>query len=339
MSSEEIVQAGIAKLKAAGLIDHRTVDSSGVLYPKLPGLGGAGEGISYLRNREALGRYFIRSRAIGNHFLADTSLDLFGRNLKTPIIGAPMSGIDSNLSGQIKEADFLTAIIGGCKDVGSLGACGDSYDTTSNYLAPSVIGNLGGIAVLKPRNISEISVRIQAIVSAGNVAAIGIDLDGVTGLLLGGGMVSRKNIADLKKIRSQFKGAMFLKGLLSVEDASIAYDLGFDAIVVSNHGGRAIEYSPATAHVLPEIAKKFKGKMKILVDGGVRNGFDVFIYLALGADAVLVGRTFLYAAVGGGRSGVAAVISRMTSDLSRAMLLTGCRNLAQISAQSIERYV
>lgn len=337
MNFEEVIQSGKDKLRATGLIELEIHDGQGSLAPRLPGLGWSGDGLSYSRNREALARYCIQTRLIGDNFSPNTSVSIFGEAVSVPILAAPMSGIKTNLREQIDEKVFLDAVLGGCVDAGTLGACGDSFDTTEGYVAATAISKNKGIAVLKPRSLKEIEERIHMLIDS-NVTAIGLDLDGMTGLLLESGKVSRKNKRDLQQIRALFNGPMFLKGILSVEDANTAYQSGFDGIVLSNHGGRSIDYCPAPANVLPLIARKFKGKLKILVDGGIKNGYDAFIYLALGADAVLVGRTVLYGAVGGGRAGVTTVIFRLTSDLSRAMVLTGCKNVGEIGPQSISLY-
>jgi 4-hydroxymandelate oxidase len=337
MNFEEVIRNGKDKLRAAGVVELEVSDEQGNLTSHLPGLGWSGSGLSYSRNREALARYCIQTRLIGDNFSPDASISLFGENLSAPILASPMSGIKTNLREQIDEKIFLDAVLGGCVDAGTLGACGDSFDTTERYIGATVISENKGIAVLKPRSLKEIEERIHMLIDS-HVTAIGLDLDGMTGLLLGTGKVSRKNKQDLKQIRALFSGPMFLKGILSVEDASAAYESGFDGIAISNHGGRSIDYCPAPANVLPSIAREFRGKLKIFADGGIKNGYDIFIYLALGADAVLVGRTVLYAAIGGGRAGVATVISRLNSDLSRAMVLTGCKNIGEIGPESIRLY-
>lgn len=90
-----------------------------------------------------------------------------------------------------------------------------------------------------------------------------------------------------------------LKGIMTVEDAIAAERAGCDGIVVSNHGGRVLDHTPGTIEVLPAIAEQVKGRMAVLMDGGIRDGFDVLKALAFGADAVLIGRPFCLAAVGG----------------------------------------
>jgi isopentenyl diphosphate isomerase/L-lactate dehydrogenase-like FMN-dependent dehydrogenase len=117
---------------------------------------------------------------------------------------------------------------------------------------------------------------------------------------------------------------------MTPDDALLAGEAGAAGICVSNHGGRALDHSAGTADVLPAIADKVKGKMVILVDGCVHYGGDVLKYLALGADAVLVGRHIWRAAHGGGREGVALFMKTMRDELTAAMVLTAVPNVAAI---------
>ncbi|HEX7622422.1 MAG TPA: alpha-hydroxy-acid oxidizing protein, partial [Anaeromyxobacteraceae bacterium] len=114
-------------------------------------------------------------------------------------------------------------------------------------------------------------------------------------------------------------------------EAQMALDVGAACICVSNHGGRVLDHTPGTAKVLPAIAEKVKGRMVVLVDGGVRYGGDVLKMLALGANAVLVGRPVLRGAVGGGAEGVKLVLNKLRAELVDAMVLTGTANVKKVS--------
>lgn len=337
MTSEEIINTGKEILANIGVVESEINHEGKLIVPSVPGLGAVGGKITFGRNREALKKYAIKTRLLGKTFIPDTSVKLFGMDLAFPIIAAPMSGIKTSLRGIIEERVFLTSILEGCKDVGTIGMCGDSYDITSDYIVPGLIKQFGGIGVCKPRSYEKLKERIDLLKETEPIA-IGIDLDGVAGMLLDTGQVTRKDVNELEKIRSLFNGPMFLKGILSLEDAELAYKTGFDAIVISNHGGRSIDYVRGTADVLPEIADKFKGKMKILVDGGIRNGYDVYVYLALGADVVLTGRTILYSVIGGKTDGVKTTLLKLASDLRRTMIFTGAQDIEAINSATIELY-
>jgi 4-hydroxymandelate oxidase len=121
-----------------------------------------------------------------------------------------------------------------------------------------------------------------------------------------------------------------LKGIMSPDEAELAVESGVAAIVVSNHGGRVLDYVPGTADVLADIVEAVDGEAAVLVDGGIRSGADALKMLALGADAVLVGRPLAIAAVGGGREAVTALLTRYTDELRSAMILTGCESVSDI---------
>jgi isopentenyl diphosphate isomerase/L-lactate dehydrogenase-like FMN-dependent dehydrogenase len=135
--------------------------------------------------------------------------------------------------------------------------------------------------------------------------------------------VSPKPPKTLAKIIDQVEAQFILKGVMGAADAKMAVDAGARAIVVSNHGGRVLDHTPGAADVLPEIADAVKGQITILADGGVRSGGDVLKMLALGADAVMIGRPFSIAAIGGFEDGVSHYIARIAGELKAAMVLTG----------------
>ena len=119
---------------------------------------------------------------------------------------------------------------------------------------------------------------------------------------------------------------------MTVADARIAADAGVDAIVVSNHGGRVLDGTPGTAAVLPAIAEAVGENLPVLVDGGIRSGTDVLKMLALGAKAVLIGRPFCVAAVGGLTEGVVSYLAGVKGNLTSAMALTGCATIKDINS-------
>lgn len=135
---------------------------------------------------------------------------------------------------------------------------------------------------------------------------------------------------DLEWIRAFWKGPMIIKGILDADDARDALRFGADGIVVSNHGGRQLDGVLSTARALPAIADAVKGKLKILADSGIRNGLDVVRMLALGADAVLLGRAFVYALATHGEAGVANLLDLVAKEMRVAMTLTGARRIADI---------
>jgi len=143
--------------------------------------------------------------------------------------------------------------------------------------------------------------------------------------------------ADVEALASECSVPVFVKGLLTAEDAALALDHGAAGVVVSNHGGRQLDRSLATADALPEIAEAVAGRATLLVDGGIRRGVDVATALALGADAVLVGRPALWGLAAGGREGVAAVLGLLREELQLTLGLCGCTSPAELTAAHVRR--
>jgi L-lactate dehydrogenase (cytochrome) len=130
--------------------------------------------------------------------------------------------------------------------------------------------------------------------------------------------------ADLDWVRQRWKGPIVIKGILDVEDARRAADLGLDGIVVSNHGGRQLDGALSGIAALPGIAEAVGDRLSVLMDGGVRSGLDVLRALSLGARACLIGRAWAFALAAEGEAGVARMLAILRRELEVAMALTGC---------------
>ncbi|WP_016746838.1 L-lactate dehydrogenase [Rhizorhabdus wittichii] len=140
---------------------------------------------------------------------------------------------------------------------------------------------------------------------------------------------------DIAWLRNQWKGRLVIKGILDRRDATMALDAGADALVVSNHGGRQLDGVAPTAVALPAIARAVGGRAPLLVDGGVRSGQDVLKALLLGADGVLIGRAWAYAAAAGGEAAIAALLARFQVELRTAMTLAGFADIDTIRDRRI----
>ncbi|GAA3906457.1 FMN-dependent L-lactate dehydrogenase LldD [Halomonas cibimaris] len=135
---------------------------------------------------------------------------------------------------------------------------------------------------------------------------------------------------DLEWIREFWDGPMVIKGILDPADARDAVAFGADGIVVSNHGGRQLDGTPSTARALPAIAEAVQGEIKVIADSGVRSGLDVVRMLALGADCVMLGRSYIYALASGGEAGVYNLLDLIEKEMRVAMVLTGASSVSQI---------
>ncbi|GLJ10529.1 hypothetical protein SUGI_0129830 [Cryptomeria japonica] len=143
---------------------------------------------------------------------------------------------------------------------------------------------------------------------------------------------------DIKWLQSITNLPILLKGILTAEDAELAIQAGAAGIVVSNHGARQLDYSPATITILEEVVHVVRGRVPVLVDGGIRHGTDVLKALALGAQAVLVGRPIIYGLAVDGQSGVKKVLDMLNDELELAMSLTGCPSLKDISRSHVQTH-
>jgi isopentenyl diphosphate isomerase/L-lactate dehydrogenase-like FMN-dependent dehydrogenase len=130
--------------------------------------------------------------------------------------------------------------------------------------------------------------------------------------------------SDVAAVRDRWPGPLLVKGLLSGADARRAVDLGVDGVIVSNHGGRQFDATPAAVDALPEVVAEVGGGATVLLDGGVRSGADVARALALGARAVLIGRPYLYGLAVGAQAGVELVLDLLRTELVRTLRLLGC---------------
>ena len=313
-------------------------------YDTAIGMGGAGTGSSFANNIKALASIELDMQVVGEHYAPDTSTKIFGHGVSMPIYAAPATGVHS-FGGEavISEADYCRATVTGCIQAGTVGWRGDvhtySPDITYGIDAIREAGGIG-IKISKPREQSIIKKILKKAEEAGALA-VGVDVDGCGSYNMDITRISifRKSEEELRELAETTGLPFIVKGLMSPYDAEAAARAGASAIVVSNHGGRVLDHTPGTADVLPEIVKAVGGNIVILIDGGIRTGYDVLKVLALGADGALVGRDIIRAAVGGGSEGVRLQMEYLKETLYKAMLMTGCRNLDSISENIVYRAV
>ena len=137
-------------------------------------------------------------------------------------------------------------------------------------------------------------------------------------------------------MRKMVKGPLVIKGILEPEDARLAIEHGADAIIVSNHGGRSMDYGPSTLEVLPEIVAAVNGRIPVLFDSGVRRGADIFKALALGANGVMIGRTTRWGLAAFGTAGAQRLIEILQQELVQAAAAAGCAKLSDINKTTVK---
>ena len=308
---------------------------------EVPGMGGLGTGNAFRNNLSALAAVRLNMRLVHGVSAPDTRTTLLGLDLDMPVLAAPIGGVSFNMGGGVSEEDYIDAIVRGCNERGLVGCTGDGvppFIHESGFAAITAAGGRG-IPFVKPWDGDELDQKLDKALATGcKVLGMDVDAAGPITLRKMGRPVAPKTAEELAAIVTKVHGAgarFILKGIMCADDALRAAEVGVDAIVVSNHGGRVLDHTPGTAEVLPAIADAVKGRLAVLVDGGVRDGVDVFKMLALGADAVMIGRPFSIAAVGGLAEGVASYVDTLKAQLVQAMILTGSADVAGISRAAL----
>jgi L-lactate dehydrogenase (cytochrome) len=158
---------------------------------------------------------------------------------------------------------------------------------------------------------------------------------GTVGELLDSAMDPTINFDDLAEIRKMWPGKFAVKGVQTLEDAKKLADLGVDAIVLSNHGGRQLDRAPVPFHLLPEVAREVGQDLEIILDTGIRNGADIVASMALGAKFTLTGRAYLYGLMAGGREGVDRAIEILADQVVRTMKLLQVATIEELSPSHV----
>lgn len=305
---------------------------------EIPGTGGKGNGNAFKICVDFLASVKIKLDTIYMDEGQDTSVSLFGKEFKYPFFAAPVGGMNLNYNGAITEAEYVEAIVNGTVKAGNAAFTGDGPNDSIFLDSLPYIKAAGGIAVptIKPWKNDKVIEKIKMIEKIGAMAfAMDIDSAGLINLALAGKPVSAKSVQELKELTDSTNIPFIVKGVMTAKGAKKALLAGAYGIVVSSHGGRVLADAPATCSMLPEIREAVGDKLKIFVDGGIRSGADVFKAIALGADAVLIGRPYVIAAFGGGAEGVGLYTEKIGAELRETMIMTGCKNIGDITRDKI----
>jgi isopentenyl diphosphate isomerase/L-lactate dehydrogenase-like FMN-dependent dehydrogenase len=300
---------------------------------EVPGMGGIGTGAAFRDNVQALSECRFQMRVIHDVVEPDTRTEILGIPLEIPVLAAPIGGVSFNMGGKLSEEAYITAKLEGCGEKGIIGCTGDGAPDFIHEAGFQAIRSLQGhgIPFIKPWEDKELFAKLEG-ASAAGATVVGMDIDaaGLITLKLMGRPVSPKTPEKLKEIISGTPMKFILKGIMTPDQAKIAVDVGASAIVVTNHGGRVLDHTPGVARVLSGVASAVKGQIVVLADGGVRTGGDVLKMLALGADAVMIGRPFSVAVMGGLKDGVMRFVDKIRSELIQAMILTGSKSVGAV---------
>lgn len=306
----------------------------------VPGPGAKGVGDTAIRNYNKWQEIRVVMDTLCAKRPVDTSLELFGKKFKYPIFAGPVGAVAMHYSDKYNDVTYNAELVPGAAEAGIAAFTGDGMDPQVMKGATDAIKACGGLGVptVKPWNTQMISEKMEQ-VKASNAFAVAMDVD-AAGLPFLKNFVppaGSKSVDEMKEIIKMAGRPFIIKGIMSVKGALKAKEAGASAIVVSNHGGRVLDQSPATAEVLEEIAVAVGGSMKIFVDGGIRSGVDVFKALAMGADAVLIARPFVNAVYGGGKEGVKILADKLGAELADTMEMCGAASLKEITAEMIRK--
>ena len=308
---------------------------------QVPGPGAKGIGTGFIRNYQKWQELCVNMDTICENKPVDTSFELFGQKVDIPVFAAPVGAMTLHYGDKYNDLQYNDILVSACAEAGIAAFTGDGTNPAVMEAAAEALKKAGGCGVptIKPWNMETIQEKL-ALVKAADPFAIAMDIDaaGLPFLKNLTPPAGSKTVDELKQVVELAEKPFILKGIMTVSGAKKALEAGAKAIVVSNHGGRVLDQCPATAEVLSAIADAVGGRMTILVDGGIRTGMDVFKALALGADAVLIGRPFVNMVYGGGAEGVKVYVEKLKAELADTMAMCGAHSLSDINRSMIYGY-
>lgn len=304
----------------------------------IPGPGAKGSGTVAIRNYDAWKNIHLVMDTICENTPVSTQTNLFGHTFRLPVFAGPVGAVSMHYGDAYVDQTYNKVLVKACKDAGIMAFTGDGMDDQIMIGATQNIKENDGIRVptIKPWA-KEMVVEKLKLAKEADALAIAMDID-AAGLPFLKGFVppaGRKNVKELKEIVQEINVPFIVKGILSVKGALKAKEAGAAAIVVSNHGGRVLDDTPATADVLEEIVQAVGKDMTILVDGGIRSGQDIFKALALGADGVLIARPFVNMIYGAQEEGVKTLVDQLEQELIDTMEMCGASTIQEITRDMV----
>jgi isopentenyl diphosphate isomerase/L-lactate dehydrogenase-like FMN-dependent dehydrogenase len=319
MTEKPLEQMGLRELRA---IAHQQMSAEARHH-----FNGAAESkATFYRNPRAFHRYLFRQRVFHDIADPDITIELFGHKLPIPAIVAPVGSF--SLIGDQKEREVAE----GASRVGAMIFCSQAAKFNPQNWRDATKSPLVFMAYMN-RGREEVSAYAKLSQDLG-FAAVGITMDTVRPVKIGDevplstkdGKPRRGHPAspkDIEWMKQQVSLPVVIKGMMSAEDARTAVNAGADAVLVSNHGGRILDFNRAALEALPEVVDAVGAKVPVLLDSGIRSGGDIVKALALGAKAVLVGRPVAWGVSGFGSRGVERVFALLSEEMKRVLCMTG----------------
>lgn len=335
MTYQEVLAAARGQMgpcKACPVCDGRGCRNT------IPGPGAKGIGDVAIRNYEAWRAVRVNMDTICAGGKPDTRCTLFGRSFRLPVFAGPVGTVKMHYGEKYDDVAYNDILVSACAEAGIAAFTGDGHIPAVMEAACRAVRRAEGcgIPTVKPWDAGTVAEKMALVRAAGAFAvAMDIDAAGLPFLKNLTPPAGSKTTEELAAIIREAGVPFIVKGIMTVRGAEKAVQAGAAGIVVSNHGGRVLDQTPATAEVLPEIAAAVGGRAAVLVDGGIRTGVDVFKALALGADAALLARPYVTAVYGGGKAGVRAYTDKLAGELADTMAMCGAHTLAEITPDMV----
>jgi isopentenyl diphosphate isomerase/L-lactate dehydrogenase-like FMN-dependent dehydrogenase len=319
---------------------------------------GSGTEQTLRANREAFGRHVIKPRPMSGVNDPKTNTEFLGIPLSVPVLTAPFGGDALFSAGGHLAVARANAACGTASIVPEVGSF--SYeDVAAAAPAAARIGQLHPFESFDPVARRIKAAGYDALCVTVDCATMGwrvknkmarfrfdpgvwfgnVTDDGEPNVAstFGGGIIPDWTWDQLAEVTARHGLPWIAKGILTAESAVAAVNAGASAILVSNHGGRQVDPAAASLDALPEVAAAVGGRVPLLLDSGVRTGADVFLALALGASAVVIGRLAAYGLAAAGEHGVKRTIELLTAELRTLMILAGVPDIASLTADTVAR--
>jgi isopentenyl diphosphate isomerase/L-lactate dehydrogenase-like FMN-dependent dehydrogenase len=327
--------------------------------------GGAGDELTVRENVDAWRDWRLRPRQLTGVEAVSTEVEVLGGSVSAPILVAPVA------FQRVLHPEGETATARAAAAAGTVMCLSTLATATPTEVAAAAPGGRRWFQLYPFRDAGVTRTLMAEAIEAGFEAVVltvdappggkreqdhrtgfaippEVEIPSVTAALGGGGepfsvtrtfdpMTAALTWDDLGEIAAEAGVPLLVKGLLTAEDAELAVAHGAAGVIVSNHGGRQLDRAVATAEALPEIVEAVAGRATVLVDGGIRRGVDVAIALALGADAVLVGRPAIWGLTAAGAEGVEWVLRTLAEELELALALLGVATPRDLSHEHLRR--